>query len=153
MTIKVVALDIYGTVLASDDYDSVAIPRNGLEKFFERCSSKKIRVVSASDSTQASSDIALVANHHNLPWLVGGFSDHYTLDEYPKDFSRVSIGENVSPRDLLVIGDNYMNKDLRGAEAIGAPFVFVPEYLVSGKDDFSFDQIDLDLGKRVRPKK
>ncbi len=143
MAIKVVALDIHGTILASDDYDNVVIPRRGLERFFNRCSDRDAIVVGASDSINAINDIDAVARYHNLPWLIEGFWDFYTLDGSPKDFSHITLNEKVNPRELLVIGDNKDNKDRGGAEAIGAHFILVPPYSVTLEDNFSFDQIDL----------
>lgn len=48
--IKVVALDIYGTVLAFDDCDYSCAPRKGLVDLFDRCDARGIKVVTSSDA-------------------------------------------------------------------------------------------------------
>ena len=47
--IKVVALDIYGTVLASGDPNNELPPRKGLKAFLDKCDARRIKVVTASD--------------------------------------------------------------------------------------------------------
>ena len=49
MEIKVVALDIFGTVLVADDADNEMLPRKGLDAFFDKCDSRGIKVASTSD--------------------------------------------------------------------------------------------------------
>ena len=50
MGIKIVAIDIYGTVLASDDFDYSCPPRKGLECFLDQCQAREVKVVTSSDA-------------------------------------------------------------------------------------------------------
>ncbi len=145
MAVKIVALDIYGTILASNDYENNFQVRNGLKQFFQHCENKDARVVSASDSLLARSDISeLIKNRpwEDLGYLQKGFYDHYCLQSNPKEFRLIIRNENIKPSELLVIGDNYQ-KDIKGAKSINAKYIHVPEYKTTSKDPFDFSKIDL----------
>ncbi len=134
--IKVVALDIYGTVLASDDPDNELPFRKGLEKFFDNCFSKKIKVVSSSDAPIETTKIDL----QSAGLDTNKFDRFYQLNQLPrKDFSIIIGDYRIQPRELLVIGDNY-GKDIMGAIEHGACFLQVPEYR-EHLDDFDFSRI------------
>ena len=147
MVIKVVALDIYGTVLASDDNDNELGPRKGLESFFEHCSKMNALIVSASDNPHAVEDIDEVIKKRSwedLAWLLEGFRDHYCLQENPKDFQTIIYHEEILPEELLVIGDNWQ-KDIGGGLNVGARTIYVPEYRIKMVEgDFNFENVRLD---------
>lgn len=136
--IKVIALDIYGTVLASDDPDNELPLRRGLERFFDNCASKKIKIVSASDAPIETTKIDLETAGIDTE----RFDRFYQLNQLPrKDFSIIVRDYHIKPRQLLVIGDNY-DKDAMGAIEHGACFLQVPKYS-EHLDDFDFSKIGL----------
>lgn|SRR3989344_4990379 len=133
--IKVVALDIYRTVLCGDDHDDELPARRGLEEFFDICDKRKIKVVSTSDADIKNVKIDLKQAGVNLD----RFDNFYRLDQlYWKDFMFVVRDYGITPRNLLVIGDSY--KDIEGAIRIGAFYLKVPEYMEAW-DDFDFSKI------------
>lgn len=137
--IKVVALDIYGTVLASDDHDNSCPPRKGLEAFFNMCDERGIKIASASDVT-----IEVVkAELQECKVDINRFDSFHLLNQLPvKDFSVIIGHYDILPSNLLVIGDSY--KDIEGARRIGAPYLQIPEYTVKSDDDFNFGRINLE---------
>jgi len=133
--IKVVALDIYGTVLCSDDYDNVMPPRAGTRELFDLCQQHSIAVVSASDSDVAMTCLELQEAGIS-PEL---FARHYQLNQLPfKDFSKILEDYGIEGSELLVIGDR--DKDILGAQAVHARFIRVPEY-VGSKDSVNVCEI------------
>jgi len=136
--IKVIALDIYGTVLATDDADNELPPRRGLEKFFRKCKKKRIAIVSSSDAPIETLKIDLQSSGVNLC----AFDRFYCLNQLPrKDFSIIIRDYGIKPRELLVIGDNR-EKDILGAVKHGACCLRCPEYR-RHLDDFDFSKIGI----------
>ncbi|MBS3071409.1 HAD family hydrolase [Candidatus Pacearchaeota archaeon] len=144
--IKVVALDIYGTVLAIDDEDNVYPPRKGIENFFDNCKSRKINVVSASDADIGAVKIDLeetFSNHNSVFNILGEFDGFFYLNQLPvKDFSVIIGHYDILPKELLVIGDNAV-KDVGGAKKYGCLFLHVPEYFTRIPDGFDFAMVNL----------
>lgn len=121
--IKVLALDIYGTILATDDEDNELPPRKGLEAFLDKCDDRGIKVVSASDADLENLKIDL----REAGVDIYRFDNLFCLDQYPyKDFLWIVKDYKIDPKELLVIGDS--DKDIDGAKAIGARYFRVPEY-------------------------
>ena len=143
--IKVVALDIYGTVLPSDDFENNAKPRPGLVSFFDKCDSKEIKVVTASDAF-----IPNVRNHlsncfrkHPEKGLsLYRFNDFFHLVDSPKDFSIILGYYSLIPKELLVIGDNP-KKDIEGAAKLGCLSILVPQYRLDTSTEFDFSKIQI----------
>ena len=142
--IKVVALDIYGTVLASDDHDNACPPRKGLEAFFDMCDKRGIKIASASDAT-----IEIVkAELQECKVDINRFDSFHQLNQLPVKHFDIIIGHyDILPSNLLVIGDSY--KDAGGATRIGALYLRVPEYTVKSDDNFDFSRINLDTGSYI----
>lgn len=140
--IKIIALDIYGTVLATKDADNELPPRNGLEKFFDKCDSERIKVVSASDALIKNVEIDLIETFrkHAPRLTIKRFHRFYQLNQLPKDFSIIMGDYKITSEELLVIGDS--EKDVNGAIKYGACFIPVPEYF-DGLDDFDLSKIRL----------
>ena len=136
--IKVVALDIYGTVLATADPDNELPPRLGIEEFVKKCKERGVKVVTASDASLDVLKIDLVDSGVKLEW----FDEFFQLDETPKDFSRIIGFYDILPRELFVVGDRW-KKDIEGAAKIGAYSLKVNEYYDT-RDDFDFSKIDLE---------
>ncbi len=140
MAIKVVALDIYGTVLATEDPENSLPPREGLDDFFNNCDNRNIKVVSASDGVIDNVRIDLEVSGVDL----GRFAGFFKLDQLPvKDYSIVIGHYDILPREFLVVGDSY--KDIGGAIKYGTLFLRVPEYHDrQNYRDFNFREIELD---------
>ena len=141
--IKVVALDIYGTVLATDDRVNKAKPRKGLADFFDKCGYKGIIITSTSDAhipTVKSELSYCFKRHPEERMCIERFDNFFKLDQWPKDFSIVIGHYNITPRQLLVIGDNP-RKDIEGAAKLGCLSILVPEYSLGYGDDFDFSRI------------
>ncbi len=137
MVIKVIALDIYGTVLASEDAENLLPPRKGLEGFFRKCGDKRIKVVGASDADLINLKIDLKESGVN----VEAFDRFYELKQTPKDFSKIIKDYKINAEELLVIGDS--DKDIDGARNSGACHFKVIQYHDSLRGaDFSLKEID-----------
>lgn len=142
--IKVVALDIFGTVLATDDSDNYAKPRKGLATFFDKCDSRRIRVVTASDGHNDLVKALLkdCFKKHPLERMsLDRFDSFFQLVQTPKDFSIIIGHYDLIPNELLVIGDNP-KKDIEGAARLGCLSCQVPEYRLEHRDDFDFGKIE-----------
>ena len=134
MGVKVIALDIYGTVLASEDAENILPARKGLEELFDRCESKGIKVVTASDASLINLKIDLKESGVNISKL----DNFYELKQFPKDFSGIIEDYGIESGELLVIGDS--DKDINGAVNCKAKYFRVPEYVGIG-DDFDLNSI------------
>lgn len=135
---KVIALDIYGTVLATDDPDNNLPPSKGIERFFERCKKNGIKVVSTSDANPVVVKIDLTTSGVKL----ANFDGFYRLNQLPhKDYSEIIRDYGLTePRDLLVIGDS--DKDINGAYASKCNSHRVQQYIDSrSRPDFSLINI------------
>ncbi len=158
MPIKVVALDIYGTVLAFDDNNCTFPPRKGLECFLDYCQKKGIKVVTSSDA-----DVEKVKRDLNLAFAVAieadsnqkkkaelkrifnltSFDGFFKLDQGMKDFSLIVGYYDILPSELLAVGDNY-NKDILSALRIGANAIYCPMYGISQGGEWDFGKIKLE---------
>jgi phosphoglycolate phosphatase-like HAD superfamily hydrolase len=147
--IKVVGLDIYGTVLRSRDPIGSSL-RPGIERFFDNCSSNGIYIVTASDANtpELQTDLVETFKKHGIFHLVARIFDYYQLNQWPhKEYTALlqffSITE--TPSRLLVIGDS--SKDIGGAKACRARWIRCPEYFaLEDCDKFDFGKIDLKTG-------
>ena len=154
--IKVVALDIYGTVLAFDDHDCSLPPRKGFEKFLDECDERGIKVVTSSDAFIGNVQLDLTiafkcaknlktkqSDALRIGLSLKRFDNFFQLDQEVKDFSIIIGHYDILPSELLVIGDNP-NKDIHGALILGANAVFCPAYGVEQGRHWDFSQINLD---------
>ena len=137
--VKVIALDIYGTILATEDPENGLPPRKGLDDFFNKCDERDIKIVTASDANLDILKIDLEESGVDLS-LFDGF---YELKQNPKNFSIIHreyglYGLNCN--ELLVIGDGQKDRD--GALKYNACLIRVPEY--KGIDD-KFDLRNLEF--------
>jgi hypothetical protein len=140
--IQAVALDIYGTVIASDDFSQIMPPRKGIEKFFDMCDDKKIRIVGASDEILylIKSDLGICfARYPELNLNVRRFFNIIQSEDNPKDYSLIYRDLGILPCELLVIGDG--DKDINGAIKYGCQYLRVPEYNIYGEDKWNFSEI------------
>jgi FMN phosphatase YigB (HAD superfamily) len=134
-----IGLDIYGTVLCTDDYGNELPPRRGIECFFEICKSRRIKVVSISDADPINVRLDLSAS--GVTPL--SFDHFFYLNQEPsKDLREIFQKYRRVRRDrVLIIGDNYQ-KDILAAKNVGCPYIHVPEYK-EHLDDFDFSTIPL----------
>jgi len=144
--IKVVALDIYGTVLATDDCDNTAKPRKGLADFFDKCDAKGIKIASTSDAYIPSVKLYLsdcFERHPKARMCLERFDNFFKLNQLPtKDFSIVIGHYDIATKELLVIGDNPI-KDIGGASKLGCLSILVPEYRLGNRASFDFSKIPI----------
>jgi len=150
MKIKVVALDIYGTVLAFDDCDDSFQPRKGLADFLDACDRRGIMVVTSSDAFTGN-----VKNDLEIAFKLAAevfsetrlrlerFDGFFQLNQGPKDFSVIIEHYRIAPEELLVIGDN-IDKDFNGALMVGATAILCPKFGIAQGKDWDFAKIDLD---------
>ena len=135
MAIKVVAVDIYGTVLASDDYGNELPPRKGFEGLLDKCDSRGIKVVTASDSDLLNLKIDLKESRVDIT----RFDSFHHLWQHPKNFEGILEDYHLIPEELFVIGDSM--KDMEWPRLHGAGNYMVPEYR-GRRDDFRLDEIE-----------
>jgi FMN phosphatase YigB (HAD superfamily) len=127
--IEVIALDIYGTLLATDDADGELNPRKGAKKFFKKCQRRRIKVVTASDEHTTLLKTYLEDTLGRIGLGLDVFDKFFHLHQLPhKDFTLIIQDYRIKPAQLLVIGDNPV-KDIQGAINCGAHYIQVPEFL------------------------
>ena len=145
MSIKVVSLDIYGTVLAFDDHDYSCPPRDGLEILLDKCDEQGIKVVTSSDAFTGNVKNDLEIAFKLVPerrLSLARFDGFFQLDQGIKDFSVIIGYYDILPSELLVIGDNF-NKDVFGALRLGARAVHCPAFSVDEGRHWNLGDIDL----------
>jgi FMN phosphatase YigB (HAD superfamily) len=133
--INFVFLDIYGTVLCSNDFDNSAPLREGTISFFEEAKKRRIKVVSTSDASNESvaMNFQEVAENHPSGFDISWFYHRMRVPGLPKEFDLVvksleaKTKQKISPERILVIGDTW-EKDIDGAKQINAHYFQVPEY-------------------------
>ena len=151
-SIKVVALDVYGTVLAFDDGDYSFPPRKGLEVFLDNCEKRGIKVVTSSDAFTGNVRNDLLVAFKLVPekkLTLDRFDGFFQLDQGIKDFSIIIGQYDIVPKELLVVGDNP-NKDIYGALRLRANAIHCPVYGVDEGGEWDFGKIDLDSIKSER---
>ncbi len=121
--ISYIALDIYGTILATDDPDWELKPRKGALKLLKNCQMMGLEVIAASDASVDGVRLELQEKG-----LLSYFKDIRQLIETPKEFQRLVDNYDISPHQLIVIGDNP-KKDIQGAKDFGASYICIEEYV------------------------
>jgi hypothetical protein len=146
LPIKVVALDIYGTVLTFDDCDYGYPPRLDLADFLDECDRRGIKVVTSSDCFTGNVKNDLEIAFKKVPGkrlTLFRFDGFFQLDQGVKDFSVIIGHYDIVPEELLVIGDNP-NKNIWGAHRQRANAILCPVYGVDQGKDWDFSKINLD---------
>lgn len=124
METKVVALDVYGTLLASNDAENVMPPRPGAIEFIERCKSLHLTLCTSSDAPLSTLGIDLRTTGVDL----SSFCHFFKMEGgMPKDFRKILEHFKIKPYELLVIGDRY-DKDIAPARELGCHWAHVEEY-------------------------
>jgi hypothetical protein len=116
-----ILLDIYGTLLASDDHDNVIPMRTGLEILAQQ---GKIITISDCPTSSVKADLRQmyenVSMYRRIINPLDHISDFIHMHENPKE-----IHLYAQPEDL-VIGDS--EKDIQGAIQANCKYLKVPEF-------------------------
>lgn len=133
MRTKIVAFDIYGTVLSANDAENILPPRTGFITFCRTCLANELRLVTSSDS-----DLWLLKSDLKESGVILGlFSEFCKMEKgQPKDFTSILSLFEIEPPELHVFGDR-LDFDIEPAIKLGCKATLVPVY-ESGMDDFNF---------------
>ena len=133
MSIKVIAFDVYGTILCSIDPENCMPPRKGFLEFARKCIADGIVLVTSSDSSTDLLKIDL--EESGVPLEI--FTDFYPMEKLqPKYFDPILDFFGIKPCELYVFG-NVFELDIEPALKLGCGAKLVPSY-DSGKDDFDW---------------
>ncbi len=140
--IKVIALDVYGTILPTKGEN---VKRKGLDAFLQKCKNQGLILCTCSDA-----EINDVMENFREAELNPRYFDEYFKMErkgknfykLPKNFSPILEHYNLFPEELLVIGDR-IQRDINPAENLGCKTILVPEYFV--KEDNNFDMNGIEI--------
>jgi len=136
MSIKVIAFDVYGTILATEDPDNNLRARKGFFDIVATCKELRVILVTASDNSVDLTKIDLTES--SVPVEI--FDDFYPMEKgIPKDFSKIIEVYGIEPEELLVIGDKP-DIDIALAKEMGCHTALVPEYVGYG-DKFDLTSI------------
>jgi len=136
---KVIAFDIYGTVLCTDDPENAMPPRTGFVEFILRVKSFGLKTISTSDADLTNLKLDLSATFRGrAPFGPEVFDDFYRLMMVPKDYADILADYHLNAEELLVIGNTFY-KDLVGAPPF-ASRILVPSYGET-PNNFDFSQI------------
>lgn len=139
---KVVAFDVYGTMLATR-YET--LPRKGLVQLLERCKEKGLTLCTCSDAeihdVIADLEKAEIGPNYfdslfKMPRQPGDFTSQ------PKDFRRILEHYKIKPGELLVIGDREQ-RDIQPARDLGCQAIHVSEYVDSKTNTNINELVDL----------
>ena len=153
MPIKVVALDVYGTILARDDYDDCFPPRKGLCQLFDNCLERGIKVVTISDGLVGNVRNDLVVSFRNCregQLCLEMFDGFFQMQVGNKELQPILECYGIQPDELLVVGDDPL-VDICAAKEIGARFVQCPVYEVNGEREWTFDKVNEALNVSYQP--
>ena len=143
MRTKLIALDVYGTFLSTEDHDNELQPRTGFEEFVERTKQQGIKLVTASDASIDIQKIDIEETFNNSRYnprpTLEIFDNFYQLKTIPKDVSQILQDYNLTPEQLFIIGDTY-EKDIEGAKELGCNVFEIPEFK-GFVNSYDFNQI------------
>ena len=140
MNTQLIALDAYGTILCSDDYDNSLPTRKGFaNSFIPKCKELGLPIVTISDAPLEILviDINEALKRDNLDANI--FHNFFRLNIYPKDVSVILEMYRLKPKQLFVIGNDY-KRDIVGAESLGCQTLLVPTY-EDKEERFTFSDI------------
>lgn len=138
---RVIAVDIYGTVLCEDDPEHDMPPRRGFAEFVNTAKSRGIKLVAAYEA-----DLRRLKTDINETFLgrtgFGAeiFNGFYELSMRPKKYGRILEDLLIQREELMIIGDDR-ELDLSGAP-INCSLVIVPPYR-GITDKFNFMSIPI----------
>ena len=137
MKTKVVALDVYGTILPTKGKN---IKRKGLDTLLSRCNHEGLILCTCSDGKTQSIKDDLFKAGVNLGYFDEFFQMPRQTKEFtkePKDFTPILSHYSLTPEELLVIGDRE-KRDIKPARSLGCHAILVPEYY-DNKRGYDFD--------------
>jgi FMN phosphatase YigB (HAD superfamily) len=123
MSLKYVAIDVYGTIISSDDPENAMPPRPGTLELFEACKERKINIITVSDCPTSLLECELEESRVPRGYIAG----HMHMQKKPKEFDEFLRKFNVTAEEVTVIGDN-LEFDILAAYAVGIRAYIVPEY-------------------------
>jgi len=124
MKTKVIAFDVYGTILCANDPENAMPPRRGFIEFAKNCQKEGIVLVTSSDNELPLTKIDL--KESGVP--IELFFDHYQMMVWqPKYFLPIVEFFAIQPDELLVFGDRP-ECDIEPAIKQGCRAVLVPPY-------------------------
>ena len=150
--IKTISWDVYGTLIATH-YDECTdrgdIPlrlRPGALEILSRARSREIIQCTSSDGDLKNLKDNL--KEAGINW-VDFFDELHKMTPYKqKDFSLIIEAYNISPSELLVIGDNY-EMDIALAKKQGCQTLHVPELIEYGRNPLDTIKIKKTLDKII----
>lgn len=124
MKTKVIAFDVYGTILMTEDYDNCVPFRDGFVEFAERCKEMGIILVTSSDNS-----IPFTKNDLSMSGVpLELFYDHYEMEKMaPKSFNLICEYFGIKPEELHVFGDRP-GYDINPALELGCRATLVPVF-------------------------
>ena len=124
MKTKVIAFDVYGTILMTTDYDNCVPFRSGFVEFAEKCIEMGIALVTSSDNC-----IPFTKNDLNMSGVpLDLFYDHYQMEKMqPKSFNLIYDYFGIKPEELHVFGDRP-ECDIDPALKLGCVATLVPVF-------------------------
>ena len=133
MNTKVIAFDVYGTILMTTDYDNCVPFRKGFVDFALECKRIGIILVSSSDNS-----IPLTKNNLEMSGVpLDLFFDHYQMEKGgPKSFNLILNFFDINGDELHVFGDRP-ECDIEPACKLGCGATLVPVF-DSLSDDFDW---------------
>ncbi|MFA5019566.1 MAG: hypothetical protein WC533_00525 [Candidatus Pacearchaeota archaeon] len=97
MITRVCALDIYGTVLDSEDVDNAMPVRDGFQVFVRNCQKSKILLVSISDQPEINVKLDLDKPFRKAKLSIDIFNRYYQLTTIPKDVRQILQDYRLTP--------------------------------------------------------
>ena len=142
MVIKVVAFDVYGTILAYNKIsrDLNHPPRKGLELFLDECERRRISAVTCSDVKipMVKQDLSIVfLKFPERRLSIERFSNFFCLNQiWGKDYSLITEWYDIEPSELMVFDDVFEN--IEYAKRLGCYGILCPQYDSEIEDEFDF---------------
>ncbi len=139
LEIKVIALDVYGTILATDDPDNELPPRKGLLAFLEKCKKLGITLCTSSDGET----ISVKANLEEAGVNLTCFDRFFQMQQgAAKNYTPILDHYRIDPKQLLVIG-NSLPQDIEPAMQLGCRTEYVDDYYGANDNTDCFSKIKL----------
>ena len=127
MKTKIIALDVYGTFLYTEDYDNCMCPREGFSELVRKCQDNDIIIVTSSDTDTTFLNADLEESLGRIKLTPNVFDTYYWLRTNPKDYSKIIEDYKIKPEELFVIGDRE-DKDLAWPIEHGCSTRLVPNF-------------------------
>jgi FMN phosphatase YigB (HAD superfamily) len=140
MKTKIIAFDVYGTILATEDSDNELKARDGFLEFATECRRQGLTLVTSSDNNTAALKCDL--SESDVPhWL---FRNFFPMEKgKPKNFRSIIEFFKIEPGELFVFGDK-MEIDIRPAMKLGARSMLLSEFK-DRYDTFSWSSLPFSI--------